>query len=110
MGEILHTRDLFRGSRHEIAHTRALEATVAALPTYEPHPYAGRVGLILGERFDETSGTLSWSHWNTLCTGLLKVERIAGTSTGIMFRAPHVVALASRIQSICGPNSKGAER
>jgi hypothetical protein len=80
------------------------------LQTYTPPPYAGRVGLILGERFDESSGTLSWSHWNALCTGPLKVERIGGTSTGIMFRAPHVEALANRIQSILRSDKKETER
>ena len=98
--EILRERDLFRASRQEISALRVLEATSAALTSFVPRPYGGRVALLLGDRYGPGAARDPVAEWRKLCTGSFETGRIPGKDTGAMLRQPNLGALVTRLKQL----------
>ena len=93
-----------RESARELHRTRIREATVAGLYEYSPRPYGGAVTLILGERFEEGSGSKNEADWQNVCSGPLEVFRIPGRTTGEMMKPPIVDTLVRQIKNLLERN------
>ena len=98
--EIFAQRDLFRASRQEIHAARVLEAASAAISTFVPKPYGGRVALFLGDRYPAGDARDPSSDWKALCTGSFRIRRVPGLDTGRMLRHPNVDILIAYLKEL----------
>lgn len=98
--DIVERRDLLRESRQELRLSQVREAASEAIRRFTPGDYAGRVTLLLGERYSLEDADDVSSSWRSRCRGTFAVERIPGKDTGAMLKPPDLVQVTERLRSL----------
>lgn len=98
--EIISRKDLLRESRNELHVAKVREATSAALSKYQTLAYAGRVTLLMGDRYSKGDVTQTSDYWRSRCKGSFAVMRVPGKDSGAMLKSPQVEVVAARLQAL----------
>jgi amino acid adenylation domain-containing protein len=98
--DIVERRDLLRESRQELHYSRVREATTEAITHFAPGTYAGRVTLLVGDRYSLDGAQDVSSNWRTRCRGSFAVARVPGNDTGAMFKPPHLAQVTERLRAL----------